>query len=220
MGAKIKFEDISSLPISMRKHNKQLSSIEKVLFRKEIARLRNRGVIRLIKESEAFISSIFLREKKGNQHRLIFNLKNFNRYVKYRHFKMDNLNAALGMVRQNCYVANIDLADSYYTVPVALSNQKYLVFNSEGQLYKYVCLPNGLSSAPPPPPPYPLIFTKLMKPVLFVLRKKGHQTMGYLDDSFLTGDTFEECEKAVIAAVELLTKLGFQIYLEKPAEVI
>ena len=202
----------------MQKHNKQLSSIEKLLFRKEIARLRNRGVIRLIKESEAFISSIFLREKKDNQHRLIFNLKNFNRYVKYRHFKMDNLNAAIGMVRQNCYVANIDLADSYYTVPVALSDQKYLVFNSEGQLYKYVCLPNGLSSAPPPPH-LPYIY-KVDETCALVLRKKGHQTMGYLDDSFLTGDTFEECEKAVIAAVELLTKLGFQIYLEKPAEVI
>ena len=149
LGAKIEFEDISNLPISMQKHNKQLSSIEEVLFRKEIARLRNRGVIKPIKESEAaFISSIFLREKKDNQYRLILNLKNFNRYVKYRHFKMDNLNAALGMVRQNCYMASIDLADAYYTVPVALSDQKYLVFNFEGQLYKYVCLPNGLSSAP------------------------------------------------------------------------
>ena len=209
LGAKIEFEDISNLPISMQKHNKQLSSIEEVLFRKEIARLRNRDVIKPIKESEAaFISSIFLREKKDNQYRLILNLKNFNRYVKYRHFKMDNLNAALGMVRQNCYMASIDLADAYYTVPVALSDQKYLVFNFEGQLYKYVCLPNGLSSAP-------RIFTKLMKPVFSALRKKGHQIMGYLDDSFLMGDTFEECEKAVVASVELLTKLGFQIHLEK-----
>ena len=121
---------------------------------------------------------------------------------------MDNLNAALGMIRQNCYMASIDLADTYYTVPVTLSDQKYLVFNFEGQLYKYVCLPNGLSSAPH-------IFTKLTKPVFSALRKQGHQIMGYLDDSFLMGDTFEECEKAVVASVELLTKLGFQIHPEK-----
>ena len=130
---------------------------------------------------------------------------------------MDNLNAALGMVRQNCYMASIDLADSYYTVPAALSDQKYLVFNFEGQLYKYVCLPNGLSSAP-------RIFTKLMKPVFSALRKKGHQIMGYLDDSILMGDTFEECGKVVVASVELLTKLGFQINPEKsrllPVQVI
>ena len=127
-----------------------------LLVRKEIARLRSRGVIKPIKESEAAsISSIFLRERKKT---IILNLKNFNRYVKYPHFKMDNLNAALGMVRQNCYMASIDLADTYYTVPVALSDQKYLVFNFEGQLYKYVCLPNRLSSATPPPPPPPYIY--------------------------------------------------------------
>ena len=48
--------------------------------------------------------------------------------------------------------------------------------------------------------------------------------MGYLDDSFLMGDTSEECEKAVIAYVGLLTKLGFQIHPEKfrllPVQVI
>ena len=130
---------------------------------------------------------------------------------------MGNLNAALGVVRQNCYMASIDLADAYYTVPVALSDQKYLVFNFEGQLYKYACLPNRLLSAP-------RTFTKLIEPVLSALRKKGHQIMGYLDDSCLMGDTFEECEKAVIASVELLTKLGFQINPEKfrllPVQVI
>ena len=84
------------------------------------------------------------------------------------------------------YMANIDLADAYYTVPVALSDQRYFVFNFEGQLYKYVCLPDGLSSPPPPRP----IFTKLMKPLFSALGKKGHQIMVYLDDSFLMGDTF------------------------------
>ena len=43
-------------------------------------------------------------------------------------------------------MSSIDLCDAYYSVPVALSDQKYLVFCFEGQLYKYVCLPNGLSS--------------------------------------------------------------------------
>ena len=32
--------------------------------------------------------------------------------------------------------------------------------------------------------------------------------MGYLDDSFLMGDTFEECKKSVIATVKLFTKFG------------
>ena len=47
------------------------------------------------------------------------------------------------------------------------------------------------------------------------LGKQEHQIMGYLDDSFLVGDTFEECQSAVQAAVNLLKDLGFQIHPEK-----
>ena len=76
------------------------------------------------------------------------------------------------------------LTDAYYCVPVAIVDQKYLMFQFERIRYKYVCLPNGLS-------PAPRAFTKLMKPALPSLRKKGHQVMNYLDDLFLVGDTFE-----------------------------
>ena len=116
---------------------------------------------------------------------------------------MDTHSTALSMVWENCYKSSIHLCDAYYSVLVALSDQKYLVFCFEGQLYKYVCLSNGLSSAS-------RIFTKLLNPVYSALRKQGHQIMGYLDDSFLVGDTFEECQSAVQAAVNLLKAWGFR----------
>ena len=47
---------------------------------------------------------------------------------------MYNLNTVLNMVRRDCYMASIDLADAYYTVPVLLLNQKYLLIQFEGQL--------------------------------------------------------------------------------------
>ena len=106
---------------------------------------------------------------------------------------MGNLKTALNMMRQNCFMASIDLSDAYYSVPVALTDQKYFEQLYEEQLYKFVCLPNGLSSAR-------RIFTKLLKPVF---HKQGHKIMGYLDDSFLIGDKFEECKKSVIATVKL-----------------
>ena len=121
---------------------------------------------------------------------------------------MDTLNTALDMVRKNCYMASIDLTDAYYSVPVATVDQKYLMFQFEGIRYKYVCLPNGLS-------PAPRIFTKLMKPVLSSLRKKGHQVINYLNDFFLVGDTFEECKDAVIDSWDLLIQLGFSIHPDK-----
>ena len=112
---------------------------------------------------------------------------------------MDNLSAVLNMARQDCYMASIDLANAYYTVPVLCMDQKYLLFQFERNLYKYTCLPNGLSSAP-------RIFTKILKPVLSALRKEGHQIMGYLDDTFLMGDTLNVYKNAVLASVKLIIK--------------
>ena len=121
---------------------------------------------------------------------------------------MDNLSTVLNMVRQDSYMASIDLADACYTVPVLCMNQKYLLFQFEGNLYKYTCLPNCLSSAP-------RIFTKILKPVFSALRKEGHQIMGYLDDTFLMGDTFHKRKNAVLASVKLLNNLGVFIHPEK-----
>ena len=121
------------LTLSSLSGEKLLSPIEKTLFRIEIKRLLEKSVLKPVKETEkGYVSSIFLREKKNNQHRLILNLKNFNKHVTHRHFKMDTLNTALDMMRKNCYMASIDLTDAYYTVPVATVDQKYFMFQFEG----------------------------------------------------------------------------------------
>ena len=91
---------------------------------------------------------------------MILNLKLFNEFVQYHHFKMDTLESAIRMMKPGCYMASINLKDAYYSVPVATEHQKYLKFLFNGTLYQYTCLPNGLSSAP-------RIFTKLLKPVYF-----------------------------------------------------
>ena len=92
----------------------------------------SRGVIKTISDSEnGFVSSIFLREKNKNKHHLILNLKEVNKNVVYRHFKMDNLKTAPNIMRQNCFMASIDLNDACYSVPVALTDQKYLLLKFE-----------------------------------------------------------------------------------------
>ena len=106
----------------------------------------------------------FFREKKENKHCLILNIKEFNKNVVYRHFKMNNLKTTLNMMKQSCFMASIDLSDSCYSVPVALTDQKYSLFKFDRQLYKFVCLTNDLSSAP-------RIFTNLLKQILSALHK-------------------------------------------------
>ena len=83
--AKIEIEDVSVLAFnSKNKYEKVWPNTEKTNFGKEINRLMSRGVIKPISDSEnGFVSSIFLREKKENKHRLILNLKEFKKNVIY-----------------------------------------------------------------------------------------------------------------------------------------
>ena len=115
-GASIELEDLASIPLSTaRKTERLYSDSEKMLFRKEICRLLQKGVTKQVNNlDKGYVSSIFLREKKDKAtHRLILNLKKFNKNVVYWHFKMDNLSTVLNMVRQDCYMANIYLADAF-----------------------------------------------------------------------------------------------------------
>ena len=84
-GANIELEDVSALAFNSKsKYENVWSKTEKINFRKEINRLMSRGVIKPIPDSEnGFVSSTFLGEKKENKHRLILNLKEFNKNVAY-----------------------------------------------------------------------------------------------------------------------------------------
>ena len=99
---------------------------------------------------------------------------------------MDTLSTAISMMKPLCFKASVDLKNAYYTVSIASSDQKYLKFIWEGQLYKFVCFPNGLACCP-------RMFTKLLKPVYATLRQQGYESSGYIDDSYLQGDNFADC---------------------------
>ena len=202
------FEDITQVPLAQRKPQKH--ERDSNIFRQEMENLLKKATIVPVADNErGYIFTIFLREKKDNTYRLILNLKNFiNRHVTYRHFKMNNLKTVLPMVRKDCYMSSIDLSNAYYSVPVAICDQSYLMFPFAGQLYKFVCLPNGLTSAP-------RLFTKILKPVFAALHKEGHDIMGYLDDSVLFGDNYDECKAAVLRAANLFQSLGFRVHPEK-----
>ena len=46
-------------------------------------------------------------------------------------------------------------------------------------------------------------------------QKAGSSKMGYMDDTFLMGNAFNECKEEVFSSVEPFSKLGFQIQSEK-----
>ena len=168
-----------------------------------------RGIIEKTTHSTGeYISNVFIRPKKDGSHRLILNLKQLNRSVEYHHFKMENLKNAITLMTPNCFMATIDLKDAYYSVPVNVNHRKYLRFIWKNQLFQYTCLPNGLSSAP-------RLFTKILKPIYATLRSQGFENVGYIDDSYLQGGTFADCDTNVAVTADLFCNLGFLLNQEK-----
>ena len=172
----------------------------------EIEKLISKGVIEPASHEEGeILSNIFIRPKTDGTHRMILNLKEFNKFVTYHHFKMDTIHTITKLMSKDCYMASIDLKDAYYSIPVAREHRKYLRFIYNGQLYQFTCLPNGLSSCPRK-------FTKILKPPLTMLHKKGHISSGYIDEIYLLGQTYDDCVTNVVETLITFFKLRFIIH--------
>ena len=155
-----------------------------------------------------YISPIFSVPKNDNKVRLILNLKRLNEHVKSSHFKMDSIHTALTLVTDGCWMASLDLKDAYYSVKIHDDYQKFLKFSYKGKLFKYTVYPNGLSTCP-------RNFTKLLKPVLCVLRQQGYMLVIFIDDILIIATSYERCAQTILEAITLLTSLGFVIHVEK-----
>jgi hypothetical protein len=140
--------------------------------------------------------------------RPIVNLKPLNSFVRYEHFKMENLETVRFLVRKGDLFVKLDLKDAYLTVPIQNSQKKYLRFMWNGRIFQFKCIPFGLA-------PAPRIFTKLLKVVLAFLRKQGIRLVVYLDDFLIINESEEGARADLKSTLDILEFLGFLINWEK-----
>ena len=154
----------------------QLSLAQQELVSIEIQAMLGKQAIRVVQpDQRGFVSQIFLVPKKDGGHRPVINLKALNKFIVEEHFKMEGFHMVKDLIKPGDWLAKIDLKDAYFLVPVHPSHQKFLQFQWQDILYEFQCLPFGLSCAP-------RTFTKLMKPVVALLRERGIRLIVYLDD--------------------------------------
>lgn len=209
-GVKIPFYKKPIQKIAPKEPNWSIT--EKRRMQKSIDQLLGMGAIKRARECKGqFISKIFLTPKKDGQFRFILNLKSLNKFVANKHFKLEDFKTVKNLIKKDCFMATMDLKDAYFLVPVQERFRKYLRFTFQNKLYEFNCLPFGLSIAP-------RIFTKIMKPVVGVLRSKGFMSNIYLDDFLLIGYTFEKCYNNIIETRNFLERLGFIINYNKSSQ--
>ena len=137
----------------------------------------------------------------------MLNLKNFNKFVNYKHFKMESINNDLNIVRPNVYMASIDLKDAFFSVPIHPTYQKYLKFTFD-DLFQFIFMPNGCG-------PAMRVFTKVSKVPFGHLRSLGYNSVVYVGDSYLQGETYQACLDNILDTIKLLRELAFVINTEK-----
>ena len=87
-------------------------------------------------------------------------------------------------------------------------SRKCLQFIYHNKLYQFCVLPFGISTAPQ-------VFSKILKPVIALLRTRGIYFIIYPDDLLIAAGTYIDCLNHTKQVISLLESLGFRINYEK-----
>ena len=185
------------------------SDSQKELVSNDIQSLLEKGaIVPSQDEKDQFISSIFIVPKPNGKVRPVINLRQLNLFVTYEHFKQETFSVVLDMIQPSDFFTKLDLSDAYFSLPIHPSFQKYLKFRWQGQLYKFVCLPFGFSSAP-------RVYTKVLKPIYRWFRQQGFRCSYYNDDSLNMDQDQFVCKENIISMARVLESLGFNVNKDK-----
>src|SRR5207253_6754142 len=158
--------------------------------------------------SPGFYSPLFVVPKKTGGSRLIFNLKNLNKFIVTHRFKMETLRSVRECLRPGEYTVSIDLEDAYLHMPLHPDCYHLFRFCLGGVVYHFTALPFGLASAP-------WAFTKLLRPVVAFLHTHSILTHAYLDDWLIRNLSVIHIQNDLTFFLDLMYKLGLGVNFPK-----
>ena len=182
--------DLIDTPKANSKFAFPLSHEEELIVKKEVALLKGKNMIAKVNvtENNTFVSGVFTTSKKDGSKQMVPNVKRLNKFVDYKHSKMESLQNVLQLIRLGVYMGFIDHKDAIYPISAHKNHQVYLTFFVQ-QYLKFLCILNGYGSAMQ-------IFTKISKIQFSILREKGLLSVVYVDDSYLQCDDYEDTRVA------------------------
>ena len=159
-------------------------------------------------KSLGFYNRLFLVPKKTGDLRPVIDLSTLNRHMVVPHFKMETQGSIRSAIRSQEWTVSIDIRDAYLHVPMHQAVRKYLRFVVNKKVYQFNCLQFGLATSPRE-------FTKLLRPVISLLRQQGVKLHVYLDDWLIRADTLEQAQLHAQTTIKVLQFLGWIINFEK-----
>ena len=121
---------------------------------------------------------------------------------------METLRSVLRAVKPGDWLASIDLKDAYLHVPIRPSHRQYLRFAFRGRCYQWLVLPFGLNTAP-------LVWTKVVAPIMEILHLQGIFISPYIDDLLTKDDQKFNLLVALKKCINTLVSAGFVVNVKK-----
>ena len=175
-----------------------------------VDKLLSKGAIEPVfrPETKGFFSRLFLVPKKTGDLRPVIDLSRLNDHLVIPRFKMETQASVRASIKENEWTVSIDIQDAYLHVPMARSVRKYLRFMVNGRVYQFTCLPFGLATSPRE-------FTKLLRPVVQLLRLQGIKLHVYLDDWLIRASSAVQARTHADLVLQVLQHLGWVINFSK-----
>jgi len=198
-----------SIPRSgMHFPNRSLSEEDRAFVRSEIDRLLRLRAVSQVSTPPAVISPLGVAPKKNGKKRLTVDLRWLNTHLDCPSFKLEGIDKVAELASSGDYMVTGDLQDGYFHVAILPEHRTYLGFEWEGRLFQYNVLPFGLSFAP-------LVFTKILRPIVEHFRLLGIRIVFYIDDFLVISATLRGSLRDRDWVLDTLRSLGWYISAEK-----
>lgn len=209
-GLDIKFNQTPSQHTEPKEY--KLDKVKQVALDTEISQMERKGAIAKAREQKGqFISPVFLKEEmEGGEikYRPIVNLKNLNKFITAKPFKMEDLREVKNSILQNDWMVKIDLSKAFWSVKLSERLRKWIRFRHKDTLYEARSMMFGLTLAP-------RVFTKIMKIPMSLLRHLNIRIHIYIDDMIILAKEKKDIIQARDTTIYLLEALGFTINHKK-----
>ena len=117
--------ELLSVPVQTSQPTAMESKKDQNLVGLEVQKLLDKGTVRIVNPClNQYLSRIFLVPKKDGSFRPVVNLKPLNRFIAKSHFKMENLTIIRDLLKEEDWMASIDLKDTYVPVSCDLEERR------------------------------------------------------------------------------------------------
>ena len=137
--------------------------------------------------------------------------RQLNMFQRKLPFKMEGVQQVADLIQPNDFGMLVDLKDAYLTMGLHPSQRKYCRFRSpeDGQRLQWKTVSFGMSEAP-------RICTKLLRPLIGLLKQIGIRCLIYIDDLLLLDQDRDRLARGMAIAMDLLLiQVGLQLKTSK-----